>query len=330
MLISDNLIRGTLKSPKEGEPPSSFVTVPVKDDQLVPELEKHGVAFRGQFESPFMNALLLVRAAGGGLRRDLDARHAPLGAAIRPDGIGKNRAKLYAEQGTGVTFDDVAGVDEAKEELREIIQFSASRSAFAPGGKLPRGVLLVGPPGTGKTLLARAVAGEAKVPFFSLSGSEFVELFVGVGAARVRDLFEQAQAKAPCIVFIDELDAVGKARGLGGMPAATTSARRRSTSCWSRWTASIRQGRDDHGRHQSAGGARSGAVARRPLRPPGAGRPARPQAARRFCACMRRACSWRRRRAARVAARTPGFVGADLANVVNEAALLAARETSPR
>ena len=118
-----------------------------------------------------------------------------------------------------MTFDDVAGADEAKEELQEIIQFLREPERFRRlGGKLPRGVLLVGPPGAGKTLLAKAVAGEAKVPFFSISGSEFVELFVGMGAARVRDLFAQAQAKAPCIVFIDELDALGKARGVGGIP----------------------------------------------------------------------------------------------------------------
>ena len=131
----------------------------------------------------------------------------------------KSRAKIYAETETGVSFDDVAGTDEAKEELQEIIQSLREPERFRRlGGKLPRGVLLVGPPGAGKTLLAKAVAGEAKVPFFSISGSEFVELFVGMGAARVRDLFAQAQAKAPCIVFIDELDALGKARGVGGFP----------------------------------------------------------------------------------------------------------------
>src|SRR5207253_120216 len=126
--------------------------------------------------------------------------------------------KIYVESDTGVTFDDVAGVDEAKDELREVVDFLKSPRDYGRlGGRMPRGVLLVGPPGTGKTLLAKAVAGEAKVPFFSISGSEFVELFVGMGAARVRDLFAQAQAKAPCIVFIDELDALGKARGMAGI-----------------------------------------------------------------------------------------------------------------
>jgi cell division protease FtsH len=130
--------------------------------------------------------------------------------------IGKSKAKIYVEADTGVNFSDVAGVDEAKDELREIVDFLKSPTDYGRlGGRMPKGVLLVGPPGTGKTLLAKAVAGEAKVPFFSISGSEFVEMFVGVGAARVRDLFQQAHQKAPAIIFIDELDALGRARGIG-------------------------------------------------------------------------------------------------------------------
>src|SRR5213596_3457144 len=130
--------------------------------------------------------------------------------------IGKSKAKVYIEKATGVTFADVAGIDEAEEEVAEVVGFLKDPDKYQRlGARIPKGVLLVGPPGTGKTLLARAVAGEAKVPFFSLTGSDFVEMFVGVGAARVRDLFMQAQEKAPCIVFIDELDAVGKARGPG-------------------------------------------------------------------------------------------------------------------
>src|SRR5678809_1298969 len=125
----------------------------------------------------------------------------------------KSRAKIYADDEVKVRFTDVAGVDEAEDELREIVEFLKNPKKYTTiGGRIPKGVLLVGPPGTGKTLLARAVAGEAKVPFFSLSGSEFVEMFVGVGAARVRDLFAQAESKSPCIVFIDELDALGKVR----------------------------------------------------------------------------------------------------------------------
>src|SRR5690606_32560977 len=132
--------------------------------------------------------------------------------------VGKSRARIIGEEGTGVTFDDVAGVDEAKQETVEIVEFLKNPEKFARlGAKIPKGVLLVGPPGTGKTLLARAVAGEAGVTFFSISGAEFVEMFVGVVAARVRDLFAQAKAQAPCIIFIDELDALGKARGAGGL-----------------------------------------------------------------------------------------------------------------
>ncbi|HBM1760466.1 TPA: AAA family ATPase, partial [Acinetobacter baumannii] len=131
--------------------------------------------------------------------------------------IGKSRAKVFMEKNTGVTFDDVAGVDEAKAELVEIVDFLKNPQEYGRlGARIPKGVLLVSPPGTGKTLLTKAVAGEAAVPFFSISGSEFVEMFVGVGAARVRDLFEQARAQAPAIIFIDELDALGRARSVGG------------------------------------------------------------------------------------------------------------------
>ena len=131
-------------------------------------------------------------------------------------GFGKSRAKLLTEKHGRVTFDDVAGIDEAKDELEEIVEFLRNPQKFSRlGGKIPKGALLVGPPGTGKTLLARAIAGEAGVPFFTISGSDFVEMFVGVGASRVRDMFEQAKKNAPCIVFIDEIDAVGRARGVG-------------------------------------------------------------------------------------------------------------------
>ena len=152
--------------------------------------------------------------------------------------FGKSKARVQMEPSTQVTFTDVAGIEGAKLELTEVVDFLKNPDRFtAVGAKIPKGVLLVGPPGTGKTLLAKAVAGEAGVPFFSISGSEFVEMFVGVGASRVRDLFEQAKKNAPCIVFIDEIDAVGRQRGLVSA-VAMTNASRPSTSCSPKWTAS--------------------------------------------------------------------------------------------
>ena len=154
--------------------------------------------------------------------------------------FGKSKAKLLSDHQNRVTFKDVAGIEEAKDEVEEIIAFLKDPKKFTRlGGRIPKGVLMMGSPGTGKTLLARAIAGEAGVPFFSISGSDFVEMFVGVGASRVRDLFEQGKKNAPCIIFIDEIDAVGRHRG-AGLGGVTTSASRRSTSCWSRWTASNR------------------------------------------------------------------------------------------
>ena len=138
------------------------------------------------------------------------------GGGGRAMGFGKSRARLLTEKVGRITFEDVAGIDEAKQELEEIVEYLKDPQKFQRlGGKIPKGVLLVGPPGTGKTLLARAIAGEANVPFFSISGSDFVEMFVGVGASRVRDLFEQGKKNAPCIIFIDEIDAVGRHRGAG-------------------------------------------------------------------------------------------------------------------
>ena len=146
--------------------------------------------------------------------------------------FGKSGAKIYAETETGKTFADVAGQDEAKEALKEIVDFLHNPQKYAEiGAKLPKGALLVGPPGTGKTLLARAVAGEAHVPFFSISGSEFVEMFVGMGAAKVRDLFKQAKEKAPCIVFIDEIDAIGQKRNSGSGIGGNDEREQTSTSC---------------------------------------------------------------------------------------------------
>jgi cell division protease FtsH len=209
--VDDERIRGTLKEAVEGR---LFSTIRIEDQKLIEELEQHQVKYTGEVTSRWMTDVLgwvipLIFLAGIWLfflRRMSGAEGGVMSFA-------RSRAKIYAEDDVKVSFADVAGVDEAEEELREIVEFLKNPKKYTSiGGRIPKGVLLVGPPGTGKTLLARAVAGEAKVPFFSLSGSEFVEMFVGVGAARVRDLFAQAEGKAPCIVFIDELDALGKVR----------------------------------------------------------------------------------------------------------------------
>ena len=206
--ISGREIRGQLEN---GEAFTSRAPLLTRD--LISQLLEHGVTIRAHPEEEeslwpiWLPILLLVgiflfvirRSQGGG------------GLAMS---FGKTRAKLQSDAEKGVSFADVAGVEEAKQELEEIVNFLHEPRRFTRlGGRIPKGVLLLGPPGTGKTLLARAVAGEAQVPFFSLSGSDFVEMFVGVGASRVRDLFAQARQKAPCIVFIDEIDAVGRQRG---------------------------------------------------------------------------------------------------------------------
>ncbi|HWQ91411.1 MAG TPA: ATP-dependent metallopeptidase FtsH/Yme1/Tma family protein, partial [Clostridia bacterium] len=193
-----------------------FRTVRVEDPDLVDELEKAGVKFRGErpsFLSQMMLAWILPIILLIALWSFLSRRMSSAGESILS--FGKSKARLVAEKETGVKFSDVAGCEESKYELQEVVEFLKNPARYKNiGANIPKGVLLVGPPGTGKTLLAKAVAGEAQVPFYSLSGSDFVEMFVGVGAARVRDLFQQAKAKAPCIIFIDELDAIGRQRGV--------------------------------------------------------------------------------------------------------------------
>src|SRR5450755_800048 len=203
---------------KETARANSFETVRVDDSDLMRDLSAHGVKVTGVVESSFWKdaaGWLIPLVVLGFIWMFVLRRVGQVGQ----NGflaVGRSKAKVYMEKDVHVRFPDVAGVDEAKEELAEVIDFLKTPARFGRlGAKLPKGVLLVGPPGTGKTLLARAVAGEAGVPFFSISGSDFVEMFVGVGAARVRDLFEQAKQKAPCIIFVDELDALGKARGIG-------------------------------------------------------------------------------------------------------------------
>ncbi len=216
-VIKEKVIIGTLKltDEKTGKP-RRFITVPLRDPDLVQALDQHGVKYRVAIESNFLSNLLfawiipfaVIFLMWGYLGRKMGT------AGMNFLNIGKNKAHIHADNLPKVTFKDAAGVDEAKQELGEVVEFLRNPDHFQRlGGRMPKGVLLVGPPGTGKTLLARAVAGEAGVPFFNISGSDFIEMFVGVGAARVRDLFEQARRKAPCIIFIDELDAIGRQRG---------------------------------------------------------------------------------------------------------------------
>ena len=194
----------------------TYYTSYIEDDGIVDLLKSHGVTFSAQRSSSFMEYFLvyiLPLILMVGFFIFLTKRLGSAGGMGGIMGVGKSNAKKHSQKDTGITFADVAGEDEAKESLVEIVDFLHNPQKYSKiGAKLPKGALLVGPPGTGKTLLAKAVAGEAKVPFFSLSGSDFVEMFVGVGASRVRDLFKQAQSEAPCIVFIDEIDAIGKSR----------------------------------------------------------------------------------------------------------------------
>jgi cell division protease FtsH len=213
--VSERLITGRLKSPDERGKTS--IVAPLVEPALAERLSRFNVTYTRTFEPTWLRELLswIVPALFFvGIWFFLARRFASGMGAGGLIGIGKSKAKVYMEKQTGVTFDDVAGVDEAKAELQEIVEFLKNPKEHGRlGARVPKGVLLMGPTGTGKTLLARAVAGEAGVAFFSISGSEFIEMFVGVGAARVRDLFEQARANAPAIIFIDELDALGKARG---------------------------------------------------------------------------------------------------------------------
>src|SRR5262245_19247748 len=326
--VSDRYIQGTLKEPLPSGK-KHFVTTRV-DQQVADELQKAGVTFSGQVESTLFQDLLswvVPAVVFFGLWTFLARRMSQgLGGGLMS--IGKSKAKVYVEANTGVTFDDVAGVDEAKDELREIVEFLKNPELYGRlGGRMPKGVLLVGPPGTGKTLLAKAVAGQAKVPFFSISGSEFVEMFVGVGAARVRDLFEQARSKAPAIIFIDELDALGRARGLG--PYAGGHDEKEQT---------LNQLLVDMDGFDSRTGLVILAATNRPeildpalLR---AGRfdrqvlVDRPDKRGRMDILrvhLRRAKLGPDAEPEKIAALTPGFTGADLANLVNEAALLATR-----
>jgi cell division protease FtsH len=308
--------------------PENWVAVRVDDPGLIDLVEEQGIEYEGVVTNGFGRMLGLLIPLGFLLLIYVYMLRRMGGPAQSVMTFGKSQARLQAEGNTGVTFDDAAGVDEAKEELKEVVEFLRTPDKFARlGAKIPKGVLLVGPPGTGKTLMARAVAGEAGVPFFSLSGSEFVEMFVGVGAARVRDLFAQAKQRAPCIIFIDELDALAKARGLGG-PVGGHDEREQTLN-------QLLVEMD--GFDPRAGVIIMAATNRPELLDPAllrAGRFDRHVLVDRPDMNGRRAILEVHAKAVRlagdvelevVARRTPGFVGADLANLLNEAALLAAR-----
>ena len=326
--ISNRFIKGKLREPLDGK--SQFVTTRV-DPEFAQELQKYNVRYNGEVESTFLRDLLswvLPVLLFFGLWAYLGRRMAQgLGGPGGLMSIGKSKAKIYVESDTGVTFADVAGVDEAKDELREVVDFLRNPEEYGRlGGRMPKGVLLVGPPGTGKTLLAKAVAGEAKVPFFSISGSEFVEMFVGVGAARVRDLFEQARAKAPAIIFIDELDALGRARGAGGFGGhdekeQTLNQLLVELDGFDSSKGLVLLAATNRPEILDPALLRAGRFDRQVL----VDRPDKKGRIQILEVYMKRAKLGPDVDPEKVAALTPGFTGADLANLVNEATLLATR-----
>ena len=329
--IEGALLRGTYRAPAE-EGPRAFVT-PRVDLDLAEDLEQYDVRFTGVVENTLLRDVLswvLPAVVFIGLwlfilRRFSDRQG--LGGMMA---IGKSKAKVYMEKDTKVTFEDVAGVDEAKAELQEIVDFLKDRGRYGRlGARAPKGILLVGPPGTGKTLLARAVAGEAGVPFFSINGSEFVELFVGVGAARVRDLFEQARLQAPAIIFIDELDALGRVRGIspvGGQDEKeqTLNQLLAELDGFDPSTGLILLAATNRPEILDPALLRAGRFDRQVLvdRPDKIGRV---QILDVHLKKIRLAADIDREQIAEL---TPGFSGADLANLVNEAALLATRRNA--
>ena len=327
LIIGPEKVSGTLKG-KDKKPDQQFVTVRVDDPNLVKELDEHKVNYSGLYDSKFLSTILSWIIPIGIFFLIWRYAMKKMGPGMGVMSFGKSKAKLFAENETKVTFADVAGIDEAETELQEVVEFLKNPEKFQKlGGRIPKGVLLVGGPGTGKTLLAKAVAGEAKVPFFSISGSEFVEMFVGVGASRVRDLFSQATGQAPCIIFIDELDALGKARGVNAFGG---NDEREQT---------LNQLLVEMDGFESNKGVIIMAATNRPeildpalLRP---GRFDRQVLVDRPDINGREAILKIHSKniilsadvdLRKVASLTPGFVGADLANIMNEAALLAARK----
>ncbi len=339
VVIGTNQIQYELKSPELGdESEQVYTTTPVpQDTELTKILRQHEVEFsaipdtNGDGFWGFLKLLfflfIFINIAGLLLSRGEQA------GGVSPFSLSKSKARIYGEGTTGITFDDVAGVDEAKVELQEIVDFLQNAQKYIVlGAKIPKGVLLVGPPGTGKTLLAKAIAGEAGVPFFSISGSEFIEMFVGVGASRVRDLFNQAKKEAPCIVFIDELDALGKSRASAGSFMGSNDEREQTLN---QLLAEM------DGFEPNAGVILLAATNRPEVLDPALLRPGRfdrtivvdrPDKLGRLAILEVHARNVKLAQDVdlkKLAARTPGFAGADLANLINEAALLAARQNLP-
>jgi cell division protease FtsH len=326
--ISANQIQGKmLTDPKDPNKTELFKTLRV-DPEISTLLDQHNVTFKGQVESTLLRDLfswIFPIFLFVGVWYFFMKRMAGQQAGFMT--LGKNKAKIYMQNELDVTFNDVAGVDEAKQELVEVIDFLKEPGRFTQlGGKMPKGILLVGPPGTGKTLLAKAVAGESHVPFFSMSGSEFVEMFVGLGAARVRDLFEQAKQKAPCIIFIDELDALGKARGFGNIGGHDEREQTLNQLLV-----------EMDGFDPKVGVILMAATNRPEILDPALLRPGRfdrhilvdrPDKKGRdeiLRVHLKKVTVAKDLDIEKIAAMTPGMVGADLANLVNEAALLAVR-----
>jgi cell division protease FtsH len=327
LVVGPEQITGKLKG-EEGKPARTFVTVRIEDPELVGQLEQKGIKFSGYVENKWLATMmswLLPLGLFGFVWFFLMKRMS--GGAQGVLSLGKAQVKIYGEKDVKVTFADVAGIDEAKGELEEVVQFLKDpEKSQRLGGRIPKGVLLVGAPGTGKTLLAKAVAGEAGVMFFSMSGSEFVEMIVGVGAARIRDLFKQAREHAPCIIFLDEMDALGKARGLNPMGGHDEREQTLNQLLV-----------EMDGFDPRAGVIILAATNRPDILDPALLRPGRFD---RHVAIDKP--DIRGREAIlkiharnvtlgpdvdlkKIAGMTPGFVGADLANLINEAALIAAR-----
>ena len=326
--ITENHIYGTLKG-DGSDGVKNFVTTRV-EPELAEKLDAHNVTYTGVIQSTWIRDLLswlLPMAIFFGIWLFIIRRMNPGGVSGGLMSIGKSRAKVFVEKETKVTFADVAGVDEAKEELMEIINFLKDSAGYSRlGGRVPKGILLVGPPGTGKTLLARAVAGEANVPFFSISGSEFVEMFVGVGAARVRDLFEQARQMAPAIIFIDELDSLGRARGAYGLGGhdekeQTLNQLLAELDGFDPKSGVVLLAATNRPEVLDPALLRAGRFDRQVLvdRPDKLGREQI------LAVHLKKVKLNTDVKPEQIAALTPGFTGADLANLVNEAALLATR-----